>query len=491
MLDELTDFSSDGKRKLLRRLFPGAIDDENKVDLALICERLEEFGFGVRNSEKYDFSWTGKADALHLAQSPPNGILKPRFDLSIDFAKTKNVFVAGDNLEVLKILAETLEGKVKMIYIDPPYNTNSGQKIYMDDFREKKKDYRTGSNSSLKSDQGMAEYGRIHSRWLSMIYPRIIVARKLLREDGMMFVSINDTEMQNLRLILSEIFGEENVETMIWKKVDSNEGKLKLVRRFRIEHEYILVAYRDREKVRFKKVDEIPIFRNRADNVDEDPRGPWMSGNISSTEKISVKTSKNYYQVVSPGGRKFRRQWKFPRAEFERLNSEKRIYWGKNGNNVPRLKVFANEPRSVYVSSVIERKGTAKSAESEMKRLLGVEYYFPHPKPIRLIQYLIDMAQTEGSIVLDFFAGSGTTAEAVLAQNALDGSDRSFVVVQLPEPIISFPVIYSRTSSDIRNTSDIARLRIVAGIDSIRKNERDNEKLNLDLGIKVYEFTPN
>ena len=313
-----------------------------------------------------------------------------------------------------------------------------------------------------------------------LMYPRLFLARKLLRNDGVMFVSIDETEVHNLRMIMNEIFGEDNVETMIWRKVESNEGKLKLVKRFRMEHEYILVGYKDRDKCSFKKISEFPHFRNPTENADNNPRGDWVSGNMSFTEELSIKGGKNFYSVISPGGRKFTRQWKFPKTEFDRLNLDHRIYWGKGGNNVPRLKVFSNEPRMVYVSSVVEYKGTAKSAAAELARLIGTGV-FTNPKPVGLIQHLIDAAQTQNGIILDFFAGSGTTAESVLAQNALDGGNRSFILVQLPEKIKSGNKVVK-----YRNIAEITRARIAAVIQSMKKSNVNGERL--DLGMKVLKL---
>jgi adenine-specific DNA-methyltransferase len=376
-----------------------------------------------------------------------------------------------------------MQGKIKMVYIDPPYNANSGQHFYYDDYRETVKHYlaSTGRNPRNSKVESFEIAGRFHSRWLSMIFPRLLLARNLLTEDGAMFVSIDDTEIYNLGLIMREIFGEENVETMIWRKVDSNEGKLKIVRRFRLEHEYILVGYRNKGAAHFKKVDEIPHFKNPVENVDGDPRGDWISGNMSSTEQISKKGGKNYYIVTSPGGRKFARQWKFPSAEFERLNRDNRIYWGRNRNNVPRLKVFAGEPRSVYVSSIIEGKGTAKRASRDMSRLPGSSS-FPNPKPVELIQYLIDAAETRDAIVMDFFAGSGTTAHAVLAQNAIDSGNRSFLLVQLPEQLNS----NKAKTGAVQNSAEITRLRIQAVIGRGKKATKTLP--GQDLGMKVLQL---
>ncbi len=471
MLEEPAKSAEKERRKILQQAIPEAFVD-GKLDLDLMSEILEEMGVQVLQRDRRAFSWAGKTKAIHAVDSPPRGTLEAVPEESLNYEKTKNVFIEGDNLETLKLLQKTMQNRVKLIYIDPPYNAK-GTSLYTKEFRNI-----LGNYGSTKRD---------HSRWLSMMYPRIFLARNLLRDDGVMFVSIDDGEVYNLRMIMDEIFGEENVEIMIWKKVDSNEGKLKLVKRFRIEHEYILVGYKNKEKCLFRKVNELPRFKNPVENVDGDPRGDWVSGNMSSTEAISVEGGKNYYAVTSPGGRKFVRQWKFPSAEFDRLNREDRIYWGKNGNNVPRLKVFAKEPRSVYVSSIIEEKGTAKSAAAELFRLVGADC-FPNPKPVKLVQYLIDAAQTQHGIVMDFFAGSGTTAQAVLAQNALDGGNRSFLLVQLPESLehlVSWP---SEGRLRFHNIAEVTRCRVIAAIADLKRSPTSGTTAGseLDLGMRVF-----
>lgn len=484
MLDVKKELRQDQERmELFRQLFPEVfVNDVFEIDFfQRIASNLQ---VKVARAEDYGFSWSGKERATRESFTQPRGHLQSSPKESIDFSKTKNVFVEGDNLEVLKILQKTMQNSVKMIYIDPPYNANSGQSLYEDDFRFSKEELdlaRSFEKRVLKTT-GLAIYGRLHSRWLSMMYPRLVIAKELLTPDGVIFVSIDDVEAHNLRLIMNEIFGESNVEMMIWRKVDSNEGKLKLVRRFRVEHEYILVGYRNKGKTQFKKVKEKPIFRNPADNIDDDPRGEWASGNMSSTEEISVEGGKNYYEVTSPAGRKFRRQWKFPKEEFDRLNGDNRIYWGMNGNNVPRLKVFANEPRSVYVSSIIERKGTAKKAAAELRGLIGADA-FPNPKPVELIRYLIDAAQTENGIIMDFFAGSGTTAQAVLEQNLADSGKRSFVLVQLPEGVETD--LPNDSGTRFQKSTDIAKLRIRTLIERIKKKSIPDQ---LDLGMKVLKL---
>ena len=472
------------RKEVLQQLFPEAFDNEG-FDLGIFERILNELDFVRR--EEYNFSWAGKQEAIRESFKPAVGVLKPVHKESIDFSSTRNVFVEGDNLEVLRVLSNTMENSVKMIYIDPPYNTNSGQNFYEDDFTIRKREYKSeghSTNHSISYKSGLSSYGRFHSRWLSMMYPRMQIARRLLSEDGVLFVSLDDVEVLNLALIMKEIFGEKNVETMIWKKVDSNEGKLKLIKRFRVEHEYILVGYKNKDDTQFKKVRELPDFRNEVENVDQDPRGEWVSGNMSSTEEISVEGGKNFYEVVSPGGRKFRRQWKFPRAEFDRLNEEHRIYWGKNGNNVPRLKVFANEPRLVYVSSIVERKGTAKKASSDIRELVGTDC-FPNPKPVELIRYLIDAAQTQNGIIMDFFAGSGTTAQAVLEQNAIDGGNRSFFLVELPKPLAEHETDISKMK--FQTSADVTKFRIKAAIKKFKNEEKTVN--NIDLGMKVFALS--
>jgi len=479
-----------GTLQALRRVVPEAFTGE-EINLAALIEGLDKLQPNPQNNEKFNFSWMGKAQAIRDKEIPPEKELVPHPEVSINFAKTRNMFVEGDNLEVLKIFQTTLQNKVKMIYIDPPYNARSDQDLYDDDFRQWRVKHRDDNfqQGRVQTNGESRNFDRDHSRWLSMMYPRLFLARNLLTLDGLIFVSVDDTEVHNLRMIMNEIFGEENVEVMIWKKVDSNEGKLKLVRRFRIEHEYILVGYKEKDKARFKKVEEIRKFKNFTVNVDDDPRGDWVSGNMSSTEEISANGGKNFYSVVSPGGRKFSRRWKFPPKEFDRLNKDGRIYWGKGGNNVPRLKVFVKEPHLVYVSSVVEGKGTAKRASIEMRRLAGIDC-FPNPKPVKLIQYLIDAAQTQNGIVMDFFAGSGTTAEAVLIQNAIDGGSRSFILVQLPEEITHTRNSDPGNKVKFQNSAEIARFRIKAAIDNLSCAQKTSQpKFKKDLGMKVLRLS--
>lgn len=435
------------------------------------------------DQEVYRFSWAGRSDCIRARDAPPAFRMGPDRSESINFEATKNMFIEGDNLEAIKLLLASHKNRVKMIYIDPPYNANSVG-VYEDDYRESFKNYSRNSRN-LKSSSPLEMSGRLHSRWLCMIYPRISLARELLCEDGLIFVSIDDTEFHNLGMIMNEIFGEENVEVMVWKKVESNEGKIKLIRRFRTDHEYILIGYKSKEKTSFKKVMEVPRFRTAPiENPDRDSRGPWVSGNMSMTEKSSIRGGKNYYTIVSPSGKEWSRQWKFSSDEYRRLREDNKIFWGRDGNNVPRLKVFPNEAKPVYVSSIIEEKGTAKSASMELVRLMGYNC-FSNPKPVELIQYLIDAAKTEHGIVLDFFAGSGTTAHAVLAQNAIDNGDRSFILVQSPEVPRVGKNSHLEYRKHFKSIADITRKRLATTIELF---EKSSSRSKLDLGMKVFKL---
>src|SRR5579872_6694173 len=262
----LEDFSESSEIKIARPRAP-----RGPIPVALTTGEITDYGssrnfsnadLDLQENERYSFSWAGKSNAIRQLDFPSKRVLEFHSEDSINYEKTSNLFVEGDNLEVLKIFQQSLHDKVKMIYIDPPYNARSGQNLYEDDFRQSRRKRSSAAHLQFSEPAGLEDFDRNHSRWLSMMYPRLFLARKLLTPDGVIFVSIDDGEVHNLRMIMNEIFGEENVETMIWRKVDSNEGKLKLVRRFRVEHEYIIVGYKTKGKTRFKKVDEYRRFKN-------------------------------------------------------------------------------------------------------------------------------------------------------------------------------------------------------------------------------------
>lgn len=420
--------------------------DLDHVDWKSSREFFESLGEALDKiddkDESYSFAWVGKRRSIIEAGVPINKTLRPDVEASKDFDNTKNMLIVGDNLDALKLLQESYLGKIKMIYIDPPYNTGHDF-VYHDNFTVKKADFEDAMTDSdgniIVSEDEYTENskanGRFHSDWLSMIYPRLRVAKNLLSEDGVIFISIDDNEYSNLKKVCDEIFGDENVETMIWRKVgdgDAGAGKMKITYRFRVEHEYIICCYKDISKVFFKKNKEIPNFKNSYGNPDNDPRGPYKAGNISKNDEKSNPNGKNYYTVTSPSGKTFSRQWHFDKAEFDRLDADGRIYWGKNNDSVPGIKIFVNEPREVVPTSILLENGSATMGNKAMDEMFG-NVVFDNSKPVKLIRYLVDRIDDDDFIAMDFFAGSGTMGEAIMAANSDDKGKRKFILVQLSE----------------------------------------------------------
>ena len=334
-----------------------------------------------------------------------------------------NFILEGDNLQSLFLLEKTHKGKIKCIYIDPPYNRGQDDFKYNDKIINKEDAY-------------------LHSKWLSFMHKRLSIAKKLLTDNGVMFISIDDYEYTNLKLLCDEIFGEDNVDTMIWRKSGAGrDGKMKNTTTFRKDHEYIVVCFNDIKKL--NKSFEKPNYENEYGNPDNDPRGPWLSGSISRADYASNVNSENYYEVISPSGNKVIRQFDIPKEDFLALDKDGRISWGKDGNSIPRIKTFINEKREVTTSSYImesedylsnssidERYSTTTQGSKELEEILNIKNLGQEmrPKPIELIYKLIQIGTNKDDIVLDFFAGSGTTAQALMQLNQDDGGNRKVII---------------------------------------------------------------
>lgn len=472
----------------LKSLFPEAFT-EGKIDFEALKQLLG--GSVDEREEKYGLTWHGKRQARQLALTPSLGTLRPCPEESVDWDTTQNLMIEGDNLEVLKLLQKSYAGKVKMIYIDPPYNTGHDF-VYLDDYQDNIKNYleltRQISDGVGQFTPNVETSGRFHTQWLNMMYPRLKIVRTLLSPDGVIFASIDDREASNMIALFREIFEEDNVECMIWEKVDDGDagaGRMKAVTRFRIDHEYIICAYKSNQ-VSFKKKMEIPDFKNEYGNPDNDPRGPYKAGNMSKTEDKSLRSGKNFYTVTSPGGRVFERQWHFDIIEFEALNKDGRIYWGKDNNAVPSIKIFINEPRELVNSSLLKGLGSATSANKSIRELFDGHSVFNNPKPINLMKRLIEMCTNEGDIILDFFSGSGSTANAVMAQMAQDQIARRFMAIQIPEPITDVDTVTSLTKLGLpKIITEITkeRLRRVSKI-----IHEENPIFAGDLGFRVFKL---
>jgi len=318
----------------------------------------------------------------------------------------------GDNADVLQALRPEFEGKIRFVYIDPPYNTGRLQ-------------YRSFQ------DRFWDRYSRDrHGNWLKFMRRRFELLMPLLTPDARVFVSIDDAEMPNLVIMLRELFGKDSVETLVWDKIPESgpagQGKMKRVKRFRIEHEYILAAYKNPKAVRFRKIRRLMPVQKHYGNPDNDPRGPWVSAELCKSEAKSIPSGKNYYTVVTPGGRKITRQWHVGREELERLDAEGRIWWG-NGKIIPRLKKFIREPYPATPGSVI-RNISQTEGKTDLEKYVA-DASFTNPKPVRLIKHLLEMAAGAGDIVLDFFAGTGSTGHAVAEWNRDTGEKLSCILI--------------------------------------------------------------
>jgi adenine-specific DNA-methyltransferase len=420
----------------LRALFPDVFV-EGKVDFDKLKQLLG--GAVDEHEEKYGLNWHGKRRARQLALTPSTGTLRPEPGESVDWDTTQNLMIEGDNLEVLKLLQKSYAGKVKLIYIDPPYNTGKDF-VYPDDFRDNIRNYLelTGQvEGGRKITSNPESSGRFHTDWLNMMYPRLKLARALLREDGVLFVSIDDTELDNLRLICAELFGEENfLVQIIWRK-RSTPPNDKIVG---ANHDYILAYARDIDAVRLNLRERSEERLASYKNPDNHPKGPWVAGDLQSNVKGGRFVASLNYPITNPktGEQHYpsdNGNWRFSAERMNALLANNEIYFGSSGDGRPKLKRFLADVKegSTY-PSIWDFVPLNNAGSAEMQDLLGKATVFENPKPVGLLRELVKLGTDADSIILDFFAGSGTTWHAVAAENAQDGGQRRAVCVQLPEP---------------------------------------------------------
>lgn len=436
----------------IRELFPGCVTEatgeDGGVKLAVDFDQLrQELADSIVEGpqERYHLNWPGKREALLTANAPIAKTLRPCRAESVDFDTTKNLFVEGDNLEALKLLQETYLGKVKLIYIDPPYNTGRDF-IYNDDYSVDSNGYLLAAGQvdkvGVRLVANTEANGRFHSDWLSMIYARLRLARNLLKDDGVIFISIDDHEVDNLRKVASEVFGEENfVAQVIWQKVFSPKNS---ARWFSEDHDYVLVYAKNGATWTPRLLPQTDEMIARYKNPDNDPRGPWQSDNLTARNRYDA----GLYSITSPSGRVIDgpptgRYWSISKETFAALNKDNRIWWGTDGGNMPRLKRFLSEvqqgrvPQTLWFYNEVGHTQDAKKALLKYVPFEHTENVLNSVKPVELLQRVLQLAgqPSDGDIVLDFFSGSGSTAHAVLKQNAEDGGNRRFIGVQIAEPL--------------------------------------------------------
>ncbi len=490
------------KIKALQEILP-EVFTEGKIDWEKLKATLgEDITF---SNERYVLNWAGKSEAFKVLQAPTTKTLIPAKEESINFDETENIFIEGENLEVLKVLQKSYFGKIKMIYIDPPYNTGSDSFIYPDKFSETKEEYqkRVGDKDEegYMTKDGMfrknsKENGQYHSNWLNMMYPRLFLAKNLLRQDGLIFVSIDDNEVHNLRLLMNEVFGEENfISNIIWEKRYGRSNNAKLMT---ASTEHILF-YRKSTDVEVLRETRPEDKQEGYSNPDNDPRGIWTS--VSFVNQVTREARPNLsYTIVNPNtGEEIdhpTNAWKVSKEKYEEFLRENRLHWGADGKaKYPRIKRFLSELDEGMVPInfwKFSEAGTVDLGTKEIKELMEIDA-FTFPKPTTLIQKMMLLfnpvakndEQNKEEIILDFFSGSGTTAHAVLDLNKQDGSKRKFICVQLDEQCDDKSEAFN---SGYKTISDVSKERIRRVIKKIQTEKETLGKETANLMEKVAEL---
>ena len=498
-MDKLRMQSSNGVEDNITKiaqLFPDCVTEtvdersgqpKHLIDFEKLKQNLSDSVMSER-AERYQFTWPDKSKAILLANSPINATLRPCREDSVDFDNTQNLYIEGDNLDVLKCLKETYLHKVKMIYIDPPYNTGNDF-VYEDDFAQSSEEYL--ANSGQFDEQGNRMFtnaesnGRFHTDWLNMIYPRLKVARDLLTDDGVIFISIDDNEVENLRKICDEVFGEQNfIATLVWERAYSPKNDAKFISN---SHDYILMFAKRIDSFHIGRLERTAEANARYSNPDNDPRGDWKPSDMS----VKTYNAECDYPITCPSGRVVEppagRCWSLSRNAFRERLQDNRIWFGTDGNSVPCIKRFLRELKfeGMAPTSILFYKEVGHSQEGakEVTALFGDKGVFDGPKPIRLLQRLLTLANLDdNSIILDFFSGSASTAHAVMKMNAEKQKHCPFIMVQLPEHISE-----KKKEQGYETVCEIGKERIRRAGKKI-KEESPLTTQDLDTGFRVLKL---
>lgn len=484
-----------GNIEKIAALFPNCVtempDENGKIKRAINFELLKQMLSPdvVDGDEAYEFTWVGKKAAIVEANKPIRKTLRPCKEESKGWDTTENLYIEGDNLEVLKLLQESYLGKVKMIYIDPPYNTGNDF-IYADDFMRSQEEeneqmgmYDEDENRLFKNTD---TNGRFHSDWCSMIYSRLMLARNLLTDDGLLFVSIDDNESATMRELLNEVLGAGNfVACIVWQKIHSIKNDAKY---FSENHEYALVYAKNINSIKLNLLPRTEEMNARYKNPDNDPRGAWQSGDLVASGERSnghfiVKSPKTGKEFDVPQGK----HWVYSQENLLTLVNDNQIWFGDDGNSFPRKKRFLSDVQDGRTPNTLwlcDEVGHNQTAARELKALFDDNKYFDFPKPVSYIQQMLLLGTSKESIILDFFSGSATTAHAVMQLNAEDGGHRKFIMVQLPEQCDEASEAYK---AGYKNICEIGKERIRRAGDKI-KSESPMTTQDLDVGFRVLKL---
>jgi len=478
----------------LAELFPACITEargeDGKLKKAVNFELLRQMLSDevLEGDEAYEFTWVGKKAAIVEANKPIRKTLRPCPEESVNWDTTENLYIEGDNLEVLKLLQESYLGKVKMIYIDPPYNTGNDF-IYRDEFDMSGKEFSEGigqvdEETGNRLFRNTDSNGRFHSDWCSMIYSRLILARNLMLDDGIIFISIDDNEQENLKKCCNEVFGGENfVAQLVWERAFSPKNDARFISN---SHDYVLMYAKNITSFKIGRLPRTEEANARYSNPDNDPRGIWMSSDIS----VKTYNAECDYPITAPSGRVIEppagRCWRLSKNAFLERLQDNRIWFGSDGDGVPRMKRFLSELKhdGMAPTSILFYKEVGHSQEGaqEVSKLLDGGF-FNGPKPVRLMERLLTLANTDvDSIVLDFFSGSASTAHAVMRKNAEDGGRRKYIMVQLPEPCDEKSEAYK---AGYKNICEIGKERIRR---AAKKIAEENPGKPFDGGFRVFKL---
>jgi adenine-specific DNA-methyltransferase len=481
----------------LKQLMPDLFTNDGELNINELKKVVDPKS--VNETERYEFRWFGKSNAKREAFTPTDATLVYDEERSVNPNESENLIIEGENLAVLKLLSNSYREQVKCIYIDPPYNTGKDF-VYSDKFNQDKKEYwedNETTESGFKIDTNTETDGRFHSNWLNMMYSRLLIARQLLKEDGVIFISIDDNEVHHLRKLCDDVFGEDNfISNVIWEKkfAPSNDAKW-----FSDNHDHIIVYAKNKEIFRPNLLERTKESISRYKNPDNDERGVWVSGDMT------VKTyNQNYdFEITTPSGKNISPPkgicWRYSKEKVTELINDNRIWFGTSGDNVPRVKRFLTEVKDGITPLTIwyhKDVGHNQSATQELRKIFLGEQYFDTPKPTRLLERIIHLSMDSDDLILDFFSGSGTTGQAIEELNQKDGGNRKHILVQLPEATDEKSEAYKAGFKKISDITIERNKRVIEKIieekkeatpDLFKKEETEQEQLK-GLGFKVFKL---